>query len=467
MMLRLAGYELRMLGRDRLALLMTAVLGAVLLCAWIGDQAAQSRDNAVKADIARQERLRWLQQGEKDPHSAAHYSIFAFRPAPPLASLDAGILPYVGQAVWLEAHVQNDMLHRPRGEASAIERAGTVSPGALLVGFAPLMAFVLAFATLARERESGAWRLALGNARHPYRIILPKALACWSLLFLLLVVPLGIVAGAGRLLAGELHADEGLRLLAWMGVFGLYLGTLVCIGLVVCLLSPRPRVALLILFGTWMLLGVIAPRAASALAGRQVPLPATQTVKQTLAREAAAYWTAEDGERHLQALLKRHGVSRREDLPVDARGAELDLVERHSHQVFDRVLGGFHDRVEQQDRRFGALAWLAPSIALLRLSPTLAGTDFSQHRRFIDHAESYRRDLVNRMNADVMAHPANQEGARHTSDRRLWERIPEFHPPATPLASVAGNLVTPLIALLAWALAAALMLGFAARRTRP
>ena len=66
-----------------------------------------------------------------------------------------------------------------------------------------------------------------------------------------------------------------------------------------------------------------------------------------------------------------------------------------------------------------------------------------------------------------MAHPANQEGARHTSDRRLWERIPEFHPPATPLASVAGNLVTPLIALLAWALAAALMLGFAARRTRP
>ena len=145
---------------------------------------------------------------------------------------------------------------------------------------------------------------------------------------------------------------------------------------------------------------------------------------------------------------------------------ELDLVERHSHRVFDRVLGGLYDRVAAQDRLFSLFSVLSPAIAAQSLSAMLAGTDFSQHRHFIDAAEQYRRDLVNRMNADGMAHAAH--GAeRHTNDIGLWAQIPEFgyrH----PRLGQTGLTITPSLMLLPlWLGLAFLTLSLVARRLKP
>src|SRR5687767_8770960 len=49
----------------------------------------------------------WLKQGKKNPHSAAHYGFYAYKPLSPMAIIDKGMESYLGQAVWLEAHNQN------------------------------------------------------------------------------------------------------------------------------------------------------------------------------------------------------------------------------------------------------------------------------------------------------------------------------------------------------------------------
>jgi hypothetical protein len=63
------------------------------------------RDVKNQHDLAQAEtREHWLRQPAKNPHSAAHYGIYAFKPKMLPAVLDRGVDPFVGQSVWLEAH---------------------------------------------------------------------------------------------------------------------------------------------------------------------------------------------------------------------------------------------------------------------------------------------------------------------------------------------------------------------------
>ena len=50
------------------------------------------------------EREVWDGQGEKNPHSAAHFGTFAFKPKYPLSLIDQGVDKYVGISIFLEAH---------------------------------------------------------------------------------------------------------------------------------------------------------------------------------------------------------------------------------------------------------------------------------------------------------------------------------------------------------------------------
>jgi len=463
----LTGYEWTLLRRDRRAWWALLALAALVLLAFAFDLAGVAAGNATKNEAARAERARWLGQGEKDPHSAAHYSIFAFKPTPALAALDPGAEPFVGQTVWLEAHVQNDMLYRPQGDASPLQRAGLASPASLLIAFAPLVAFLLAFTAVAMDRERGTLRLALGAALRPRAIVAAKALAIWSALILALLVPVVAASAVASVALGASNADLALRLALWAAAMALYLGVLTALGVSVSLLARSVRGALALLFGLWIALALALPRWASSAVEAAHPLPSSQQVKQQLQDEAPSFWTAEEAKKHRQALLARYGAKDVGDMRVDARGAELDLSERHSHQVFDRVLGGFYDRVAAQDRAFAAWGWLSPAAAMQSLSPMLAGSDFGHHRRFIDAAEQYRRALVNRMNEDVMAHPLNGAQPRHTNDESLWAQVPQFQAPQPALAANWRNAAPALAGLFGWAALAAGLLALAARRLRP
>ncbi|QNQ09920.1 ABC transporter permease subunit [Sphingomonas alpina] len=465
MIRHLARYELEMVRRDRRAWWPLLCLAGLVLLSFASVSLDAARGDGAKRAVAAAERARWVGQGEKDPHSAAHYSIFAFKPSPALAGLDPGVGPFVGQSVWLEAHHQNDMLYRPQQDASLLQRAGLANPAALILGFAPLIVFLLAFIVVAQDRERGTMRLALGAAVHPAAIIRAKTLAIWGAATALLIVPVALGGAVLAAIGGQLDLDVLARLVLWVGLMSAYLALLAAIGIVVALRARDARIALAMLFGLWIVLALVLPRAASGAADTLRPLESSQAVRQRILDETPAYWSAEDSKRHKAALLARHGVDRIEDIP-NPRMAELDMVERHSHEVFDRVLGGFYGQVIGQDRLFATFGLLSPTIAAQSLSASLTGSDFSHHHDFIITAEHYRRDLVNRMNADGMAHSA-QGDARHTSDARLWSQIPAFAYAAPVLGRASATVLPALAALLAWLGGAWLVLGVTARRLKP
>ena len=462
---RLVSFELEIVRRDRRAWWALLCLASLVLLAFASVSLDAARGDAEKRAVASAERARWIGQGEKDPHSAAHYSIFAFKPSPPLAALDPGIGPFVGQSVWLEAHHQNDMLGRPLQNASLLERAGLANPASLILTFAPLIVFLLAFVVVAQDRERGTMRLALGAAVHPAAIVRAKALAIWGASTGLLVLPVVLAGLVLSGITGRLDGDVIGRLALWTMLMSGYLAVLAAIGIVVALRARDARIALALLFGIWIVIALILPRAGSSAADSLRPLPSSQAVRQQTLDEAAAYWSAEDSARHKTQLLARYGVTRIEDIP-NPRMAELDMVERHSHQVFDRILGGFYRQVAGQDRLFATFGFLSPTIAAQSLSASLAGSDFSHHQDFIWTAERYRRGLVNRMNGDGMEHRAHGS-ERHTNDQRLWSQIPEFAYSAPALGRASAPALPALVALLLWLGGAWLLLAAAARRLKP
>lgn len=195
-------WELVLLRRSAAAMLPTLCLGALVLLSFLSIAVVDIRDNHERVTVAAAERERWLNQSAKDAHSAAHFSVFAFKPAPALAALDPGIADFVGQSVWLEAHHQDDMLYRAAQDASPLQRMGRSDPTGLLIVFGPMVAFVLAFGAVARERDTGTLRLALGVATSPVRLLGAKALAIWAALGTTLLLPVVVLAPVAATLGG-------------------------------------------------------------------------------------------------------------------------------------------------------------------------------------------------------------------------------------------------------------------------
>jgi ABC-2 type transport system permease protein len=260
-----------------------------------------------------------------------------------------------------------------------------------------------------------------------------------------------------------------MRLAGWTLAAVAYVSVVSIIAVSICVAARSVQTAFAGLLVTWVVLVLAALPAASALADWRSPLPSFQQMKLVLADEAPAYWTPETGADQIGSILRRYGASRESDLAeqrINVRGAQLDLAERHAQEVFDREIGGFYDRVAAQDATYARLGWLSPAVAFDVASAAFAGTDFSHHRRFIDSAESYRRALVNRMNADLITNPA-VDGREHTNDVALWARVPAFEYEPLPVSHAVRSALSALLALGCWLFAGWWLAALGARYVAP
>jgi ABC-2 type transport system permease protein len=122
-------------GRFRWAagLLLLLVIAAVA-----GGVHNQSQIARQHADAQQAERDVWLDKGDMNPHAAAHYGAFVFKPVQPLSAIDPGLDPYVGVFVFLEAHKQQLARHRPIEDATPTRRLGQLTPATVSLILLPL-----------------------------------------------------------------------------------------------------------------------------------------------------------------------------------------------------------------------------------------------------------------------------------------------------------------------------------------
>lgn len=458
-------FELRLLCRDPRVRWMAALLAALLTLSFATALHETVTSTAEQERIAREERQRWLAQPAKNPHTAAHYGIWAIKAASPLRLLDPGVEPFVGAALKLEAHKRYETVFRPRQDGDPIQRAGTGHVAGLLQLLAPLAVILLGFTAFAVDRERGTLRLALGNGASPDRLLAARFAALLMIVAVVVIGPALLLSLLAWGLLPDAGWNVGARLVAWLLAYLGYATIFLLMSMTISLVAKSARTALTALLVAWALLCIAAPRLASAWIDNHAALPSYQATRAQIEAETIAYDSAENWARRRRETMRAYGMTREDDLPISLRGAQLVDSESHGWRVYDRLLGGFYDKVQRQDDLYGLAGFLSPAISVAVASAGIAGTDFRQHRAYLDDAESYRRKLVMRMNMELRDHPV-AEGETYKGGQKLWADVDFFAYRPVPFAYILSSLATPVSALVAWLVVAVGAAVVAARRIR-
>jgi ABC-2 type transport system permease protein len=460
----IARHTLREVLRDGRFRWSAAITLSLLLSAVLAG--AHYQQNLIAQQRAAQaaEQSRWYGQEAKNPHSAAHYGLYAFKPRLAPAFLDPGVESYTGVAVWLEAHKQNEMLFRPAEDATLAQRFGDLTVALVLQIVLPLVVVLLAFNAFAGERERGTLRQLLSLGLRPRDLVLGKTLGLGGALALI-AIPAAVLGAVVLALTGP-AAGSGRFVLLTVIYLG-YLAIFLLVSLAVSARASSSRMALIVLLGFWSAGCLVAPRALADLAARRHPLPEPVSFK---ARLAAALGDPHGAPTILAqktaALLKEHGVSKPEELPVNLAGLRLQVGEEHGYEVFDRFYGELFAPMEAQNRFLARSAALFPVMGVQALSMGLAGTDLAQHRDFIRAAEAHRRAEIKIINDNIYSRPV-KAGEVLLGDGALWASVPPFSYAPPDLTWVLQEHATALVILLGWLVAAALFAGRSASRLTP
>lgn len=474
MILTVAQKELRELLRDgRFRLVALVVLGLSVVSAAFGWQSARNlaAERAAAQEVAA---AQFAGQDDKNPHVAAHYGLYVFKPGGALAFLDPGVEPFLGVSVKLTAHRQSLLRDAAAADETAMQRFGRLSVASVLQLLLPLVLIGLGFGAWTAERERGTLRQLASLGVSPLTLLAGKALALFGALAATLFPALIAGALAVMLLGGETPLPQGsVARLAWLvPAYLAYFAAYAAVVLFVSAVARSSRTSLVALLAFWVATALVLPRIAGDLAARVVPLPPPGALASEVAHSLEVGVPGKESrtarvEAITEALLERHGFKGAEALMEASLldGIELQAEAAYEDEVFDYHFGALHDRIERQDAVARLAGFLSPVVAIRAVSMGLAGTDFAHHRAFADAAERHRRALVGHLNDDF-AKNAGTEGWSYKAGRAVWDAAPPFvytpPPPSWALEKQAGGITM----LLGWVFFAGLAAWISAKRIR-
>jgi ABC-2 type transport system permease protein len=217
-----------------------------------------TRDRQESQNLVRKS---WLNQREKNPHSAAHYGTFAYRPMSVLSFFDLGIDTYAGNSIYLEAHRQNEPRFSVASESSSIIRFGELTVAFILQVILPLFIFFIGFNIISKEREDNTLKIIFSQGIDMKRLAWAKLIALLGLICMLLI-PIFI----GILILGykTLSEPDGFLFPSRVSIlfltYFLYVFILCAITVCISAMMKNSRNALLLLLGVWIFSCIILPK---------------------------------------------------------------------------------------------------------------------------------------------------------------------------------------------------------------
>lgn len=447
--------------RDRRLVLLSALVAALALTAIITSWVRVAAYEADRTIAEQRDRTTWEAQGARNPHGVAHFATWAIRPLTPMALLDPGVTPYAGSAIWMEAHNQNPARARAVEDSARAIDLGSFSIAWILQMLVPLLIAIIAAGAVARERERGTLRLMLASGADAQTLVRRK-LGSVGRIGGLLIAPLGLAAIAGSLLAGPVDL---LRLALWTIFYLIFFVTIVIGSVAVSARTRTTGQAVLVLVAIWLFAFLLVPRAAAGLAETVVPQPSADamfTAMQADLEKEPDIWDKE-AKAYEAGVMKQYGVTRIEDLPVSVDGLRLEESEAQGNRVFDKHFGALAATYAKQRNVVRASGLFSPLAAMQNVSMALAGTDMAHQLSFQQQAETHRRKLITGLNTDMIKN-GKVGGFDYKSDPGLWKQFKDFRFATPELGDVLRTIWADLAVLVAWLVAALLLLRAAATR---
>ncbi len=450
MIVTVARKEFRGVLRDGRVL---ASAGVLLLLGLVALASAGTRYASLNSERAIAQALiqaQWIEQGDKNPHSAAHYGIHAFRPALPLSFFDPGVLAYEGVSIWLEAHKRNFPAGRPADDLTALARFGELSLGFVFQALVPLGLLLMTYAAFSSERESGTLRQLLASGVTPAQLFAGKFLGLGGAALLLLAPLLLLCFGVLVFASGTTWLPAAMVLLAACIV---YAALLLLLALTVSARASSSQSALLVLLAFWAVITFVVPRIAADLGRILQPTPTLSEFQRGVDADLA---TGVDGEspaarveKRRSQLLKLYKVEQEQDLPINFQGIVFGIQDEVSNAVYDKHFGILERAIDAQVDVFEAASVLSPRMALGLISQELAGTSLQHQRHFERGAEAFRRTLMDILNRDIAMNSKTGE-ADYRAGPGLWRQTGEYRFEPEPLAASLARCAAPLTVLVLW-----------------
>lgn len=413
-------------GRVRIALSIVVLL--MIVAVFVSKKQYQNVN--AQYEVARTtERALWDDQGEKNPHSAAHYGTYAFKPKYPLSLLDQGVDKYAGTSIFLEAHNRNEAQFSAAADQTGLARFGDLTPDFILLFIIPLLIILLGYNSFTKEREMGTLTLLKSQGLNTGKWMLGKWIALY---FPILLITVCLFVLAGIILSGleDFGVFSWSSLLAMLGVYLAYYAIFTNLVLIISARSKRSGISLVLSIGLWIVACLAAPKAASNFAEDKYPYPTRQEFAANVLEDKKKGldghnpWSKE-AKLLEEKVLAEYGVDSLHKLPFNFDGYRMQKGEEHEAEVYAKHYNYLKDQYQGQAGIYSGLAFVSPYLPTRFLSMAIAHTDYGTHWDFSDAAEDYRVATQKFLNDNFAENSAYGEwGYRAEAD--FWSELPPF-----------------------------------------
>jgi len=452
--------------RFRVAALLLSVLFAFSLFGTL-DNASKLRQQHDEASATAREI--WENQEAANPHSAAHYGTYVFKHVHPLAFFDQGVDAYTGNTLFLEAHKMNEPQHKAVDDRHTAARFGTLTPAFVLGILFPLFIMVFGFGSVTNEKTQGNLRLLMAQGVKRSSLFFGKALGLWFAV-LLLALPFLLLGGLG-LWQMATQPEDWHRYLLLSAAYLTYLGCFIHLTLLLSAMSNSTNTALVGCIGLWIVICLIAPKAAVNIAREKHPAPKWSDYHAAIEEDLKNGVDGHDpSDAHTEKLkdetLRHYGVEKVEQLPFNWAGFIMQKGEEHETYVFQKHRDQLLNIYDAQQRIQRNAAWLSPFLLLNTISQRLAGTDINSYFEFLAAAEQYRIRLVGDLNNDLKDNfkYGDWEGKR---DKSFFATNARFEYNPTRLSDLLPEMSTLFGILMLWLILSGFCCYYAFHQLKP
>lgn len=413
-------------------------------------------------------RKKWENIDNMNPHGAAHYGTYVFKPHNLLSSLDEGVNSVVGNVLRIEGHVQNEIVFSEASQMQTISKFGKLKCSLLLQYIIPLLLLFLAFQSISAEKKSGRLKLLLLQGCGLSKLVWGKALSVWLYgLFLLFLTQLIYF----MLNINQIDVDILLRLLVFSFSYALYYFIITVCTVFFSTLSKTGTSALTTMLGLWIIWTIFLPNIMMSSIEKWHELPSRHEFKLAMKEDRSegvdGHNPTDDRSEELkQEILSQYGVNQLSDLPINFDGIRMQADEDYGNMVWDKHFGVIRSTLGNQKRSYQLGGLVNPFISLQNLSMGLTGSDNFHHQEFLVQAETYRRNFIKSLN-DKHAFGGSKTGDwSWTPDKSFYKSIPDFQYKTILFKSVSNKYLLDLIFLLGWTLLAVLLLNMGTKKIK-
>ncbi|MFY7652829.1 MAG: ABC transporter permease [Chitinophagaceae bacterium] len=398
-------------------------------------------------------REQWEGIKEMNPHNAAHYGSFIFKPYNILANLDEGVYSITGNVLRIEGHVQNEIIYSEASQVQTISKFGKLKSSLIFQYIIPILLIFLAFSSISTEKQLGRIKLLLLQGATTKQLVFGKTLAIWLLGICLLCTTILVYL---TLNAVNLSPDILARTLFFLLAYSLYYFIITGLTVFFSAQLQNPTASLTAIVGIWIFWTLFLPQIVLSTTEKMHVLPTRSDMASAMKADRAkgidGHNPSDAREKELEKqVLKKYKVDSLSQLPINFDGLVMQADEEYGNKVWDKHFGSLSNVLHKQKQTIQLFGSINPFLSLQNASMGFMASDNLHHQEFLKQAENYRRVFIKQLN-DKHAYGGSKTGDWDwKANNAFFKSVPDFTHQPVQLTAVMSKYLTDLGFLFIWA----------------